>query len=71
MDYLASARGPLGNPLYDPQAALRLARQHKQQRACVELLWELGLFEVRNLSLGLVARCLCRLQPADEGPAAA
>ena len=56
MDYLASARGPLGNPLYDPQAALRLARQHKQQRACVELLWELGLFEVRHLSSGLGRR---------------
>ena len=71
MEYLASARGPLGNPLYDPQAALRLARQHKQQRACVELLWELGLFEVRPSLLGWVVRCISRLQLLEGGSAAA
>ena len=47
MEYLATARDPLGKPLYAPQAALRLARQHKRLRACVELLWELTLFEVQ------------------------
>lgn len=44
--YLRSARDPLGVPLYDSQVALRLARRHGHRHACVELLWELQLYEV-------------------------
>ncbi len=46
LEYLQSARDILNRPLYDPQAALRLARQHNLARASVELLWQLGLYQV-------------------------
>lgn len=46
--YLANARDLLGRPLYDPQTALRLARQRNKLHACVELLCDLNLYEVRQ-----------------------
>jgi hypothetical protein len=46
LHYLRSARGTLGSPLYDPQFALQVARQHSKLNACVQLLCELGLHEV-------------------------
>ena len=47
MQYLANARDLLGKPLYDPQTALRLARQRNKLLACVQLLCDLNLYEVR------------------------
>ena len=44
--YLRTARGSLGSPLYDPQFALQVARQHGKLNACVQLLCELNLHEV-------------------------
>ena len=46
LQYLANARDLLGKPLYDPQTALRLARQRNKLQACVQLLCDLNLFEV-------------------------
>lgn len=46
LQYLASARDLLGRPLYDPQTALRLARQRNKLQACVQLLCDLNLYEV-------------------------
>eukprot|EP00884_Botryococcus_braunii_P001644 jgi/Botrbrau1/11480/Bobra.0360s0007.1 len=43
--HLASARDPLGVPLYDPQYALRLARQWGRRRASIALFCELGMLE--------------------------
>lgn len=53
LGYLASARDPLGRPQYNSQVALRLARQQGLRRACVELLWELSLFEVSHQTMCL------------------
>ena len=50
--YLANARDLLGRPLYDPQTALRLARQRNKLHACVELLCDLNLYEVRQAMHG-------------------
>ena len=46
LHYLRTARGSLGSPLYDPQFALQVARQHGKLNACVQLLCELNLHEV-------------------------
>ena len=46
LDYLGEARDPLGAPLYEPQFALRVARQGGRLKACVRLLCELSLYEV-------------------------
>lgn len=46
LNYLRTARDKLGAPLYNPQAALRLARQFERKRASVEMLWELDLHQV-------------------------
>ncbi len=46
LQYLANARDLLGRPLYDPQTALRLARQRNKLQACVQLLCDLNLYEV-------------------------
>ena len=46
LHYLRTARGTLGSPLYDPQFALQVARQHGKLIACVQLLCELSLHEV-------------------------
>lgn len=46
-EYLETAKDALGKPLYDPQAALQLSRQHHLNRASIELLWQLHLFEVK------------------------
>ncbi len=51
LQYLANARDLLGKPLYDPQTALRLARQRNKLQACVQLLCDLNLYEVRTSSL--------------------
>ena len=51
LQYLANARDLLGKPLYDPQTALRLARQRNKLQACVQLLCDLNLYEVRASSL--------------------
>jgi hypothetical protein len=51
LQYLANARDLLGKPLYDPQTALRLARQRDKLQACVQLLCDLNLYEVRASSL--------------------
>lgn len=48
LQYLANARDLLGKPLYDPQTALRLARQRNKLQACVQLLCDLNLFEVSS-----------------------
>ena len=48
LQYLRSARGSLGSPLYEPQFALQVARQHSKLNACVLLLCELNLHEVRS-----------------------
>ena len=53
--YLANARDLLGRPLYDPQTALRLARQRNKLHACVELLCDLNLYEVRQPTHGQAA----------------
>ncbi|KAI3432414.1 hypothetical protein D9Q98_003968 [Chlorella vulgaris] len=45
LDYLAAARDPGGRPLYDPVAALRLARDRGCLRASVALYCEVGLYE--------------------------
>ena len=45
LDFLATARDPLGRPLYDPVHALRLAREWGRHRATVALLAEVGLWE--------------------------
>ena len=46
MDHLNAAKDVLGNPLYSPQFALRVARQRGSQRASVALLCQLNLLEV-------------------------
>ena len=46
LQYLASARNPLGRPLYDAQYALRLVRQRDCKHASVALFCELSMFEV-------------------------
>ena len=46
MDHLNAAKDVLGNPLYSPQFALRVARQRGSQKASVALLCQLNLFEV-------------------------
>ena len=46
LQYLASARDVLGRPLYDPQFALRLARQRGCLRACITLFCDVGMYEV-------------------------
>ena len=51
LQYLRSARGSLGSPLYEPQFALQVARQHSKLNACVQLLCELNLHEVRSRHL--------------------
>lgn len=48
LQYLASARDLLGRPLYDPQTALRLARQRNKLQASVQLLCDLNLYEVSH-----------------------
>ena len=48
LQYLRSSRGSLGFPLYEPQFALQVARQHSKLNACVQLLCELNLHEVRS-----------------------
>ena len=48
-EYLETARDPVGKPLYDPQAALQLSRQHHMDRVSIELLWQLHLSEVGGL----------------------
>ena len=53
--YLANARDLLGRPLYDPQTALRLARQRNKLHACVELLCDLNLYEVSHLTCTLLS----------------
>ena len=50
--YLRTARGSLGSPLYDPQFALQVARQHGKLNACVQLLCEVNLHEVGARSSG-------------------
>ncbi|KAK9832068.1 hypothetical protein WJX81_003754 [Elliptochloris bilobata] len=45
LEYLAAARDPLGAPLYEPQFALRVARQGGHLKACVQLFCELNLYE--------------------------
>lgn len=47
LEYLGAARDPLGAPLYEPQFALRVARQGGHLKACVQLLCELNLYEAR------------------------
>ena len=47
LEYLGAARDPLGAPLYEPQFALRVARQDGHLKACVQLLCELNLYEAR------------------------
>ena len=46
LQYLASARDVLRRPLYDPQFALRLARQRGCLRACITLFCDVGMYEV-------------------------
>ena len=46
LQYLATARNPLGRPLYDAQYALRLVRQRNRLHASVALFCELSMFEV-------------------------
>ena len=48
-EYLETAKDALGKPLYDPQAALQLCRQHNLPRASIELLWLLNLYEVSHV----------------------
>lgn len=45
MEYLERAKNAFGQPLYDPQTALQLSRQHNLISASIELLWQLQLFE--------------------------
>jgi len=58
LDYLRTARGPLGSPLYDPQFALQVARQHGMLNACIQLLCELNLHEVRIQRLWYHVFCM-------------
>lgn len=51
LGYLQGAKDLLGRPLYDAQFALRVARQHGHLHACVQLLCELNLHEVRLVPL--------------------
>ena len=53
LQYLANARDLLGRPLYDPQTALRLARQRNKLRASVQLLCDLNLYEVSTFAAGM------------------
>ena len=46
LQYLATARDPLGRPLYDAQYALRLVRQRDRIHASVALFCELSMYEV-------------------------
>ena len=64
--YLANARDLLGRPLYDPQTVLRLARQRNKLHACVELLCDLNLYEVRS---GSHCDCCCIQLPIEAEPA--
>lgn len=45
LEYLQRAKLPGGACLYDPKYVLRLARERKRSRACVQLLCELKLWE--------------------------
>jgi len=45
ISYLSRAKGPLGRPLYDQKFALRLARERNRERACVQLLSDMGMFQ--------------------------
>ena len=57
LQYLASARDVLGRPLYDPQFALRLARQRGCLRACITLFCDVGMYEVgsQQVVVGMLA----------------
>lgn len=57
LQYLATARDPLGRPLYDAQYALRLARQRDRVHASVALFCELSMYEV-GLAWGSIATAL-------------
>ena len=70
LQYIANARDLLGKPLYDPQTALRLARQRNKLQACVQLLCDLNLYEVRASSLitqGQLVIMLCFGMKPSEG----
>lgn len=58
LEYLQSARDSLGKPWYEPQFALRVARQHGRLNACVRLLCELGLHEVSIILYADILRIL-------------
>uniref|UniRef100_A0A1D2AFE6 Pep3/Vps18 beta-propeller domain-containing protein n=1 Tax=Auxenochlorella protothecoides TaxID=3075 RepID=A0A1D2AFE6_AUXPR len=45
MEYLRTARSPLGRPLFDPVLALRLARERGRDHAAVALYQDLGLHD--------------------------
>jgi len=43
--YLKQAKGPLGAPCYDAKFALRLSRGRNRERACVQLLSDMGMYQ--------------------------
>ena len=51
LQYLSTARDPLGRPLYDAQYALRLARERDRMHASVALFCELAMYEVSGAKL--------------------
>ncbi len=69
LHYLRTARGSLGSPLYDPQFALQVARQHGKLNACVRLLCELNLHEVgaRAYSCSVIPYCHHQSARAESG----
>ncbi|KAL3143378.1 hypothetical protein ABBQ38_002206 [Trebouxia sp. C0009 RCD-2024] len=69
LQYLASARDLLGRPLYDPQTALRLARQRNKLHASVQLLCDLNLYEdavVLALSFDMALASATANRPEEE-----
>ncbi|DBA75172.1 hypothetical protein WJX77_011350 [Trebouxia sp. C0004] len=69
LQYLANARDLLGKPLYDPQTALRLARQRNKLQACVQLLCDLNLYEdavVLALSFDMALASATANRPEEE-----
>lgn len=61
MDHLNAAKDVLGNPLYSPQFALRVARQRGSQRASVALLCQLNLLEVCTYSPATAVDTCCSI----------
>ncbi|KAK9814445.1 hypothetical protein WJX72_006013 [[Myrmecia] bisecta] len=69
LEYLNTSRDLLGRPLYDPQFALRLARQRGRLQACVLLFCELAMYEdavALALTFDLSLATAVAMRPEEE-----